>query len=198
MTDGARGEHRYQAFFCEENVWHLCADPAIPDPIRAAVFISNAARAVAVAQQRIAPIPGFPVVWDYHVVMASRPADDAAWRVWDLDSTLPMGAALDLWLDESFGGAWGFGEQHAPRFRVIEALAFRSALQSDRSHMRDDDGTWIQPPPPWPTIGEAGGTNLMRFVDMDDDVAGTVTTREGLAAVLASTAAQSSGSSNAP
>jgi len=186
VTDGDRAEHRYQAFFCEENVWHLCADPAIPDPVRAAVFISNEARAVAVAQQRIAPIPGFPVVWDYHVVMMSRPADGADWRVWDLDSTLPMGTPLAHWLDESFGGAWGFGEQHAPRFRVVEAGVYRTTLQSDRGHMRDDDGSWIQPPPSWALIGAGEGSNLMRFVDMDDAIAGTVTTRDGLAGVLAS------------
>jgi hypothetical protein len=44
--------------------------------------------------------------------------------------------------------------------------------------MRSGD-EWQSPPPPWPTIGD-GGSNLMRFVDMDDEFLGEVLDLEAL------------------
>ena len=58
-----------------------------------------------------------------------------------------------------------------PRFRVIPAAVYRGALRTDRSHMRAH-GEWLSEPPPWPAIGR--GTNLMRFVDMEDVFLGEI------------------------
>jgi protein N-terminal glutamine amidohydrolase len=60
----------------------------------------------------------------------------------------------------------------APVFRVVAADRYRREFASDRSHMREDDGSYRQPPPSWPAIGGVG--NLARFVDMDDRFVGEV------------------------
>lgn len=161
---------RYASCYCEENVWHLCADPGVEGSTRAAVFISNAARRVAVGCQRAAPEPGVPIVWDYHVVLAAH--GPRGWAIWDLDSTLGAPVPLSVYLRASFGYPQGFEEPFAARFRVVEGSRYRESLCTDRSHMRDEDGRLRMPAPPWPAIGE--GTNLMRFVDMDEDFEGEV------------------------
>lgn len=169
---------RYQACYCEENVWHLCADPRVPAGPKAVLVVSNAARMVAFFRHRGAP-EGLPMVWDYHVVLAARV--DGGWRVWDLDSELGVDVPLPVWTDESFAGD---APELAPRFRVIEASCYRTELVSDRSHMRGPEGAWSAPPPPWPPIG-AGPSNLFaRFVDLNADGPGRVVELEDLPAAL--------------
>ena len=166
-------------------MWHLCGDPTLPPGPRAAIVISNLARQVAVAHQRVSLVAGFPVVWDYHVVLAVRPAP-GDWRIWDLDSSLGLDLPLSRWIDEAFGGRFGYGEEHAPLFRVVAGELYRATLRSDRRHMKTPDGQYQAPPPPWPMIGKTPGSNLMRFVAMDDDAfVGEVCDRDGLPAALA-------------
>ena len=172
---------RYCAYYCEENVWHLCADPQLTDHPRAAIVISNAARTVAVACQRAASRPELPVVWDYHVVLAAR--GPQGFSIWDLDSTLGLPVPLHDYLRQSLGGPRGFAPPYEARFRVIEAGRYREVLATDRSHMLDAAGRYRVPPPPWPAIGT--GTNLMRLVDLDDPIAGEVVGLSELPAALA-------------
>lgn len=168
----------YQACWCEENVWHLCADARVPDGPKAVLVISNAARMVGVWRHRGAP-EGLPMVWDYHVVLVVRGSD--TWRVWDLDSELGVDVPLAHWTKESFAGE---SDQLAPRFRVIEASRYRAELVSDRSHMRGPGGAWSAPPPPWPSIGQGPSNLLERFVDVDADGPGLVVDLPELAATL--------------
>jgi len=175
MRDVGGDGHRYCPLYCEENVWQLCDDPTVPAGPRAAVFISNRSRQVAVAYQRASPIPEAPIVWDYHVVMALRRA--SAWEIWDLDSTLGLGVDLETWIDRVFGGREGFGVPHDPTFRVIEAGLYRETLSTDRSHMPEG------PRPPWPRIG-TGASNLMGMVAMEGTAVGDVVAAQGLAAAL--------------
>jgi hypothetical protein len=163
---------RYCPYFCEENVWHLCADPgavAVPVEERRVVFISNARRQVVLHRQRAGG--GGPVVWDYHVVLL------AGGKIWDLDTTLGFGVDADRWLRESFPPV---DADHAPRFRVIDAPTYLKTFASDRSHMKGPDGRPLKPLPPWPPIGT--GTNLMRFVDVQTPFVGEVLTLDGLRA----------------
>ncbi|MEM6996473.1 MAG: hypothetical protein AAF721_38570, partial [Myxococcota bacterium] len=178
---GPAAAHRYCSMYCEENVWHLCGDAQVPDGPRAAVFISNRQRSVAVAQQRLAVVPGFPIVWDYHVVMTVR--TDGRWHVWDLDCVLGLHIEVEHWLDASFGGGFGFGSQYAPLFRVVPGAVYRERLSSDRSHMRNEDGDYQATPPTWPTIG-GEGNNLMAFVSMEQDFVGEVVDQPGLVEAL--------------
>jgi hypothetical protein len=157
---------RYCPYFCEENIWHLCSDAAVPVPVeqRRVVFVTNAARRVAIRHQRAGE--GGTVLWDYHVVLV------AGGRVWDPDTTLGFPVDVDVWLRESFG------EAHAPRFRIVDAPAYLKEFASDRSHMRGSG----KPPPPWPPIGK--GMNLLRFVDLETPFMGEVVDPDRLLAAL--------------
>lgn len=171
----------YCPFYCEENIWQLCADPRVGGQPRAVLVISNPARTVAVSCQRAAPRPELPVVWDYHVVLAA--GGPPGWQVWDLDSTLGMPVPLLEYLRRSLGWPHGFASPYEARFRVLAAARYREVLCTDRSHMLDEHGRYRVPPPSWPAIGT--GTNLMRLVDMDDPIAGEIVDLAELPAALA-------------
>jgi len=153
---------RYCAYFCEENVWHLCSDRSATDVAveeRKVVFISNGRGQVVLHHQRAGA--GGPVVWDYHVVLL------AGGKIWDLDTTLGFGVEVERWVRESF---FPIDPDRAPRFRVVDAPTFLKTFASDRSHMKGPDGRPLKPPPPWPPIGQ--GMTLMRFVDVETPFVG--------------------------
>lgn len=87
----------YTAFWCEENVVNLLA--ATDSHESWAVFISNPARTVQLAHQRVAeqrsdPDVSFTVLWDYHVVAVVREPDHSL-SVVDRDSRLGPSVPLD-------------------------------------------------------------------------------------------------------
>lgn len=164
----------YQPFYCEENVWRLLADGALPEP-GAAVFVGNRDRTVAMWGQRASRSD--PIVWDYHVV-ALLPHRRL---IVDLDDRERAVRPLADWLRHAFRDH--VEPAYRPRFRIVPKAEFLATFSSDRSHMRAADGTALQPPPPWPApFVPARGSNLLRFVDFDDTIAGVVTEREGLLA----------------
>ncbi|MFY9341670.1 MAG: hypothetical protein WAT39_04225 [Planctomycetota bacterium] len=171
FDDAWRARQRYQPFFCEENVWQLLRSGSSPQPT-AAVFVTNAARSVAMWGQRAAQHD--PIVWDYHVV-ALLPTHGL---VVDLDDRDRCAWPLREWL------AHAFREDDpacAPRFRVVPGPEFVAVFSSDRSHMRDSAGQERQPFPPWPApFQPARGMNLPRFLDLADAIAGIVTDAPGL------------------
>jgi hypothetical protein len=161
-TDGpAREACRYQPLYCEENAWWLCQDESLAARSCFVVFISNAARSVAMWQQRSAP-EGEPLVWDYHVLVLT--ADP--WLVWDFDTRLGWPVAAHDYFADSFVAAPG---ALSPRFRRVKAADYVASLVTDRAHMRRSDGSWRAEPPTWPPPGGADSApNAMRFVDLDD------------------------------
>lgn len=141
---------KYQPYFCEENVWHVCASLGRGW----AVFVSNPTRAVFFLNQRARPVG---LMWDYHVVHLD---DDGT--LTDLDHALELTQPVSTWIATSFAGPKNF----APMFRPVEANVFVATFASDRSHMLVQ-GEFQQEPPPWPPIGE--GNTLGEFLAIDDN-----------------------------
>lgn len=166
-----RAAQCYQPFFCEENVWQLLRTAELPAP-RAALFVINHARSVAMWGQRAADVD--PVLWDYHVVVL-LPVHGV---VVDLDDRERSAWSVRDWLPHAFRSARA-AEQ--PRFRSVPAAEFLRVFSSDRSHMRDAAGTPLRPFPKWPAPFQPGrGHNLPQFLDPDSAIAGVVTDAAGL------------------
>jgi hypothetical protein len=170
--------HRYQPCYCEENVWWLCQDESVAALERWVVFISNPAHQVVLLSQQASPAER-ALVWDYHVILLVR--GEARLEVWDLDTRLGVPAPLSDYLAQTFPPLPVDAMALAPWFRVVPADDFLATFATDRSHMRAPDGSWLASPPPWRAPAAAGQrANLMRFVDMADDVAGDVVDLMGL------------------
>ncbi len=160
---------RYQARYCEENAWHLCQTAPLRDAAPHVIVVSNESRHVAMWSQRAAPADA-PIVWDYHVFVV---ANTDGWQVWDLDCRVGMPLTVGAYAQATFATVGIQPVEFDPVFRIATADEYRSGLRTDRSHMRANDGSWLAPPPQWPLISPAEhGSNLLRFVDMADDIAG--------------------------
>ena len=167
---------RHHPFYCEENVFHLCAHPALGERPRSALFVSGALGGFVMWHQRAARRPGAPLFWDYHVILLV----EDPWEIWDLDSTLGFPVAAAEYLQRSFRA--DMPTEIAPLFRVVAAAELVRALSSDRSHMRRPDGSFDRPPPPWPPISAPErGSNLRRFIDMERPFVGEVLSLDALA-----------------
>lgn len=174
----------HQPFYCEENIWHLAQDPRCGPGRRLVLVISGTSGRFAMWQQRAAPTPGEPIPWDYHVVLLVH---HDGWRVWDLDTALGAPLPVEAWLTGSFPHSQRVRAGYQPRFRVLPAAEYVAILRSDRSHMRDEDGGWLHPPPPWPTLGD-GGSNVLALADVNRPAPGTVLNHAGLVAYLVAAA----------
>ncbi|MFT3771174.1 MAG: hypothetical protein QM820_37645 [Minicystis sp.] len=159
---------RYQPFYCEENVYHLSAEPIVAARPRDVVFISNPTRSTAMWNQRAAGRPNQPMVWDYHVVLLV--ADP--WEFWDLDTFLGCPVPAADYLAGSFAARVPI--RFRPLFRLVDAALFAGTFASDRTHMVRR-GRYERPPPSWPCIGVPDREpNLMRFADMTDPFLGEI------------------------
>jgi protein N-terminal glutamine amidohydrolase len=176
-----RSGFEYASHYCEENIARLLhrREPQAP---RSVLFISNAARACPLWAQRGAAAANQPVVWDYHVVLLSESGRAA---IWDLDSTLPFPCdALD-YLGATFPLTGHLPEENEPCFRQVPEALFRETFASDRSHMRNADGSFRAPPPPWPPLQTPRASmTLPQFLDMKTPGLGQVFDLTGLRARL--------------
>lgn len=156
----------YQPYYCEENVWQLCRHSQFAQRPGWALFISNESGRCAMWQQRAATGQSY-VLWDYHVVMVVQAALFGA-EVWDLDCNLGMPVPLSDYLDASFPELSPEHACYRPRFRLVATALLQRHFSSDRRHMRNSDGSFIQPPPCWPMPrGDEGVPhNLHRFTDV--------------------------------
>jgi protein N-terminal glutamine amidohydrolase len=173
-------ETPWQPFFCEENVWQLLRGADLPAPA-AALFVTNAARQVAMWGQRAAPAD--PILWDYHVVAA------AGGQIFDRDDRDGVPRPVMSWLQHAFRR--DVEAALRPRFRVVAAASFLATFSSDRSHMLDTNGRPLQPFPAWtmPYRSELGMT-LLRFLDLQDPIAGVVVDAGSLPTAIAQLATE--------
>lgn len=180
----------YQPFYCEENIWKLCEHGV--NAGSQVIFISNLNREALLFEQRGGdPIHGM-VAWDYHVILAEplssaarehgmsgnsygRPQDAtklATWSIRDFDTRLGNPCLWTTYRDQTFRKLPVDFAPWTPMFRPVPAELYHQRFASDRSHMRNPDGSWIRPPPSWPMIGE--GSNLMSLIDFRDNSWGEV------------------------
>jgi hypothetical protein len=174
----------YQPFYCEENVWRLCQHPRLAASQGLVALITGQPQAqrpsrCALFHQRLAAHPGAAVLWDFHVVLFAR-APEQEWQAWDLDSDLGAPLPAAAYLAATFGDQASLPQRWRPVVRLIEAARYVAGLRSDRSHMRDRYGRWLQPPPPWPPPGGGGEHNLDRLLDPADGLLGPVADLDGL------------------
>lgn len=164
----------YQPYYCEENIRHLIDHPELCGVSGSVVFITNETRACAVFGMKHAE-PGEPVLWDYHCILATV-GDEPL--IWDPDTRLALPVAAATYIASSF--SLTAPERYRPKFLLVPIETYRHRFASDRSHMCDRDGKWLEPPPPWPPFTVGGGPTLHRFLDLNDPIVGTWVDLDGL------------------
>uniref|UniRef100_A0A3P9JKL5 Protein N-terminal glutamine amidohydrolase n=1 Tax=Oryzias latipes TaxID=8090 RepID=A0A3P9JKL5_ORYLA len=153
----------YTSCYCEENVWKLCefiqAQKMAPLDQFAVIFISNDTRT------------------DYHVILLKVGVKSDS-VIYDLDSVLPFPCTLRLYAAQALRSDRNLRPEYHRKLRVVPANSFLLNFASDRSHMRNSDGTWKMPPPSYPPIFTAESKmNLDDFISMNPAVGwGTVYT----------------------
>uniref|UniRef100_A0A674NPL9 Protein N-terminal glutamine amidohydrolase n=1 Tax=Takifugu rubripes TaxID=31033 RepID=A0A674NPL9_TAKRU len=163
----------YTSCYCEENVWKLCEfvreQQTAPLEELSVVFISNDNRTVPLWKQK-SGCGDQPVIWDYHVILLQASLESDT-QVYDLDSELSFPCSLELYASQALRSDHSLRPMYHRKFRVIPAEIFLMNFASDRSHMRNPDGTWKMPPPPYPPIRTAESQmNLETFINMNPAV----------------------------
>ncbi|XP_013775049.1 protein N-terminal glutamine amidohydrolase-like [Limulus polyphemus] len=160
----------YTPCYCEENVWKLCEFVAKEQPELIkycyVVFISNENQRVPLWNQRAGNADNL-TVWDYHVILIHTPPDQGPALVYDLDSTLPFPVDFTKYGCQTLKSDFLLKPEFHRKFRVIPGEIFLNKFTSDRSRMRNPDGTWIKKPPPYSCIQTSESTNnLEEFISM--------------------------------
>lgn len=161
----------YTSFYCEENVWRMCDQirKNQPDTLKEyyVVFISNKNRQVPLWMQKQGKDPLTPVIWDYHVVLMQKPPMGSATLVYDLDTIMAFPCPLLNYLQQVIQSDCKMKKEYHRKFRIIDASTFLATFASDRSHMRQQNGEYVQPPPDHPPIRTDDEImNLDDFIDM--------------------------------
>ncbi len=167
----------YCPFYCEENVWRLLSGREYPGGRAWALFVFGRDGRAAVFNQRAGHGPFGLVLWDYHAVALVDGGRDGP-RVLDFDSSLGFDSPAAGWLRRSLLPPADFPPEALesiagcePLVRLLPGAEFVRRFRSDRSHMRAPDGSWLQPPPPWPHPGSGrepgpdGDWELGRLID---------------------------------
>lgn len=167
----ARDECVYTSCYCEENVWKLCEhiknQTQTPLDEVYAVFISNEKRKIPLWKQKSSR-GDEPVVWDYHVILVHQNQQSF---IYDLDTTLPFPCHLQLYAHQAFQTDQRIKPAFWRKLRVVPAETYLRNFASDRSHMKDSDGSWRMPPPSYPCIETPESKmNLDDYISMDPAV----------------------------
>ncbi|NWZ91725.1 NTAQ1 amidohydrolase, partial [Nesospiza acunhae] len=157
----------------EENVWKLCdyirSQDRYPLEEFYAVFISNDKRMIPLWKQKSGH-GDEPVVWDYHVILLHLSSGEQSF-IYDLDTVLPFPCPFDVYSVEAFRLDDSLRPEFHRKIRMIRADLYLKTFASDRSHMKDANGRWQKPPPPYPCIETADSKmNLDDFISMNPEV----------------------------
>ncbi|XP_078124383.1 protein N-terminal glutamine amidohydrolase [Sander vitreus] len=164
----------YTSCYCEENVWKLCefvrTERTAPLEHLFVVFISNENRTVPLWKQKSGR-GDQPVIWDYHVILLQLGPQVSSSVVYDLDSELEFPCSLKLYAAEALRSDTHIRAQYHRKLRVVPADSFLLNFASDRSHMKNSDGSWKMPPPAYPPIHTAESQmNLDDFISVSPAV----------------------------
>ncbi|XP_020369002.1 protein N-terminal glutamine amidohydrolase isoform X1 [Rhincodon typus] len=159
----------YTSCYCEENIWKLCEyirnRRQYPLEEWYTVFISNDQKMVPIWSQQSGS-GDQPVIWDYHVILLHDCGGQHC-EVYDLDTTLPFPCPFDTYVKEAFRSEDLIRPAFRRKLRVLRADLYLKTFASDRSHMKDVNGMWRMPPPPYPCIQTAESKmNLDDFISM--------------------------------
>lgn len=135
----------YQPFYCEENAYALLTETPVDGMDPYMLFITNNDRRVMMFHQSAGAEPSGAIIWDYHVAVLTA----QSMEVWDQDSLAGFPLPLSDYLEMSFGAADLAPQAWRPKFRLLSRAEAESSFSTDRSHMLDADGEYLQPPPPW-------------------------------------------------
>jgi len=155
---------KYQPYYCEENIWHLCQHPQYQGG--QVIFIASYGDYFPMLCQQGVKRPNYPVFWDYHVVLLKDG------QIYDFNTTLPFSTPVRQYLEQSFIDESLLAHHQTPMFRVLPAADYVARFLSDRRHMKTAEG-WSAPPPNWPMISQTL-SNLERFTNMMDGDFGKV------------------------
>ncbi|XP_018980764.2 protein N-terminal glutamine amidohydrolase isoform X1 [Cyprinus carpio] len=166
----SRNQCVYTSCYCEENIWKLCEHvkdqgTCSLDEVYA-VFISNERKMIPIWKQKSSR-GDQPVIWDYHVILLHVNKQGQSY-IYDLDTTLPFPCLLDVYSKEAFRSDEHLKPAFWRKLRVIPCDTYLKKFASDRSHMKDSDGNWRMPPPPYPCLETSDSKmNLDDFICMD-------------------------------
>lgn len=155
----------YRLFICsEENVYLLCKK-LCNDGIANAegsdlyvVFVSNEKKQIPLWNQKASNRADGVILWDYHVICIQIKKGGVPPLVWDLDSSLPFPSPLPSYVSETIRPSFPLFSDYNRLFRVVHAPIFLRCFASDRRHMKDSGGNWIEEPPPHEPIVAEDGT----------------------------------------
>ena len=110
---------------------------------------------------------GQSVLWDYHVIFIYSSEDISL--VYDFDTTLPFPCQFNQYYENVFVEGLDRPELRY-LFRVVKARDYLNHFTSDRSRMRNSDGSFMEPPPNYPCIQVPNKVNnLNSFISMNKD-----------------------------
>ncbi|KAL6530467.1 hypothetical protein OROMI_028356 [Orobanche minor] len=162
-SSSARFSHT--PYYCEENVYFLCkklVDDGIAKSDGSDLYIP-------LWHQKASHRADGVILWDYHVIsVQKRKESNLPHLVWDLDSSLPFPSPLPTYVAETIRPSFKLFSEFQRVFRIVHAPIFLRSFASDRRHMKDSAGNWLNPPPSYEAIVAQDGTthNLNEYMEM--------------------------------
>ncbi|CAH1389467.1 unnamed protein product [Nezara viridula] len=148
----------YTSHYCEENVWKLCElisqrkNNCLDSCY--CIFVSNDSKITPLWHQKIGSGDDFFVAWDYHVFLVVK--NQPVISVFDFDTTLGFPVSFRNYIEKAIGFEVNMVPKYKRLFRVIPASEYLKYFSSDRRHMKNANGEWIKPPPPYEPIQSNG------------------------------------------